>query len=55
MSKISKKKAVDLSPFKMTKEELATWLALRGKGHSINSKKDYSRKQKYKKDLRFGE
>ena len=36
---MSKKKAVDLNPFKMTKEELAIWLALRGKGHSIDSKK----------------
>ena len=52
---MSKKKAVDLNPFKMTKEELAIWLALRGKGHSIDSKKNYNRKQKHKKDLRFVE
>ena len=52
---MNKKKAVDLNLFKMNKEELAIWLALRGKGHSIDSKKNYSRKQKHKKDLRFGE
>lgn len=50
---MSKKKTVDLNPFKMTKEELAIWLALRGKGHSIDSKKSYNRKQKHKKDLRY--
>lgn len=50
---MSKKKTVDLNSFKMTKEELAIWLALRGKGHSIDSKKSYNRKQKHKKDLRY--
>ena len=52
---MSKKKTVDLNPFKMTNEELAIWLAVRGKGRSIDAKKSYNRKQKHKKDLRFVE
>ena len=40
---------------KMNSEELQVWLSLRGKGHAINSKKNYNRKQKHKKDLRFVE
>lgn len=50
-----KKTTIELNPFKMSKEELAVWLAMRSKGHAINSKKDYTRKQKHKKDLRFSE
>lgn len=33
----------DKSMFKMTPEELKVWLYLRGKGHSIDSKKTYKR------------
>lgn len=51
----TKKTTIELNPFKMSKEELAVWLAMRSKGHAINSKKDYTRKQKHKKDLRFSE
>ena len=40
---------------KMNSEELQLCLSLRGKVNSINSKKNYNRKQKHKKDLRFVE
>lgn len=43
---MSKKKS---NLMKMTPEELQIWLYLRGKGHAINSKKNYTRKQKHKK------
>jgi len=41
---------MDKRAFKMTKEELELWLALRKKCTVHKSKKDYSRKEKHKKN-----
>ena len=38
------------STSKMTPEQLEKWLALRKKCHVHKSKKDYTRKEKHKKD-----
>ena len=48
---------MDKSMFKMTPEELQSWLYLRKKGYTIENKKgkgSYTRKRKHKKEWQKG-